>query len=101
MDKNPVLVKFSKSQNPKKKMTAIFFNKDRKKIKTVHFGSKNMSDYTIHKNPERKQNYIKRHSAREDWNNPMTAGALSRFILWNLPTLSSSIKDYKKRFNLK
>jgi hypothetical protein len=29
-----------------------------------------------------------------------SAGALSRWILWNKPTLAASIKDYKKRFGL-
>ena len=31
----------------------------------------------------------------------MTAGSLSRYILWNKPTLKGSISDYRKRFNLK
>jgi len=26
---------------------------------------------------------------------------LARWILWNKPTIKESIKDYKKRFNLK
>ena len=60
-----------------------------------------MSDYTIHKDPERKKRYIERHSGmNEDWNDPLTAGALSRWILWNKPSFEDSIKDFKKRFNL-
>jgi hypothetical protein len=31
-------------------------------------------------------------------NNPMRAGYLSLYILWNLPSLKASIEDYKKRF---
>ena len=31
----------------------------------------------------------------------MTAGALSRWILWNKPTISGSLKDIQKRFNIK
>jgi hypothetical protein len=31
----------------------------------------------------------------------MTPGSLSRWTLWNKKTLSASIADYKKRFNLK
>jgi hypothetical protein len=30
----------------------------------------------------------------------MTAGALSRWILWNEPTLEDSFKDYLQRFDL-
>ena len=40
------------------------------------------------------------HAPREDWDNPMTAGALARWILWDKETLPSSIEDYTRRFNL-
>jgi len=79
---------------------AIFYEGDKKK-KTTHFGSAGMSDFTIHKDEARKKRYLDRHRKREDWNNYMSAGALSRWILWNLPTFSASVADYKKRFNLK
>ena len=88
------------STNPKKKYMAIFYEGDKKK-KTTHFGSRGMSDFTIHKDEARKKRYLDRHRKREDWNNYMSAGALSRWILWNLPTFSASVADYKKRFNLK
>lgn len=76
---------------------AIFYQ-DGKKIKTTHFGAAGMSDYTKHKDKSRKKRYMNRHRTRENWNNPMTAGALSRWILWNKPTLKASIDDYKKKF---
>jgi hypothetical protein len=93
-------VVIKKSTNPKKKYMAIFYEGDKKK-KTTHFGSAGMSDFTIHKDEARKKRYLDRHRKREDWNNYMSAGALSRWILWNLPTFSASVADYKKRFNLK
>ena len=83
-----------------KKLTAIFY-KNGKKIKTVNFGAKGYSDFTIHKDPKRKNRYLDRHKKNENWNDPMTAGSLSRWILWNLPTLDASIKDYLTRFKLK
>ena len=58
------------------------------------------SDYTQHRDPARKQQYLARHAPREHWENPMTAGALARWILWNKETLHSSIQDYTRRFNL-
>ena len=88
-----------KSTIPKKKYTAIFYDGEKKK-KTIHFGASGYSDFLKHKDEERKKRYIDRHKARENWSDPMTAGALSRFILWNKPTLRASIADYKKRFNL-
>ena len=89
---------FKKSTNSKKKYMAVFYENG-KKIKTTHFGAAGMSDYTKHKDPARKQRYMNRHRATEDWSKPMSAGALSRFILWNKPSLKASISDYKKRFN--
>jgi hypothetical protein len=66
----------------------------------THFGAKGMSDFTKHGDEERKERYIKRHRVNENWSDPKSAGALSRFVLWNKPTLSASIQDYKSRFNL-
>jgi len=67
----------------------------------VDFGAVGYEDYTIHKNPERKNLYIQRHKKRENWNDPMTAGFWSRWILWNEPSLINSIKNTEKRFKLK
>ena len=41
-----------------------------------------------------------RHAPREDWNEPMTAGALARWVLWNKETLRESVADYLQRFGL-
>lgn len=95
-----VSVVISPSKNPKKKYTAVF-SKDGKKIKTTHFGSAGMSDFTIHKDKARRQRYLDRHRKRENWESYMTAGSLSRYILWNKPTFTGSLRDFKKRFNLK
>ena len=95
-----VEVKFSKSNIDGKKMKAEFFQNN-KKIKTTHFGATGYSDYTKHKDEERKKKYLERHKKNEDWNNYKTAGSLSKHILWNKPTIEASIKDYKKKFNLK
>lgn len=84
-----------------KKYTATFYDHSKHKIKTTHFGSAGMSDMTQHKNEERKKLYIARHKAREDWNDPHSAGALSRWILWNKPSFRASVTDYMQRFGLK
>jgi hypothetical protein len=94
-----VNIKPSTSQG--KKMMAIFYDEAKKKIKTTHFGQETASDYTLHNDLSRKMNYISRHKEREDWEDYMTAGALSRWILWNKPTLSASIKDYMNKFRLR
>ena len=93
-------VEIKPSTQKDKKFMAIFYDEG-KKVKTTHFGAKGMSDFTIHKDKQRKERYLDRHRKRENWNSFMTAGSLSRWILWNKPTLKASISDYKKRFKLK
>tara|TARA_R110000824_G_scaffold380663_1_gene573128 strand:- start:11 stop:301 length:291 start_codon:yes stop_codon:yes gene_type:complete len=90
----------TKSKAKGKKLTAIFYDKDNKKVRTTHFGAYGMSDYTKNKDPERKKRYLARHRARENWNDYMSAGSLSRYILWGETTLRTSIQKYKQRFNL-
>ena len=89
------LIGIYKSDKKGKKYYALFDNN-----KKVYFGASGYEDYTIHKDLARKEMYIKRHEKNENWNNPMTAGALSRWILWNKQTLSESIADYKQKFRL-
>lgn len=99
-----VLIK--KSSSPNKKLMAIFYEND-KKIKTTHFGSAPNKDFTIYSKESRtkaekeKKKYLARHRVRENWNDYKSSGSLSRYILWNKPTIKASIHDYAKRFNLK
>ena len=92
-------VALRKSTRKDKKWMMIFDGKDI--FKKVHFGAKGYEDYTISGDEDKKKAYLKRHSPREDWSDPMSAGALSRWILWNKPTIKESFKDYAKRFKLK
>jgi hypothetical protein len=73
-------------------------DKDRTK---VHFGAKSSSTYLDHKDETKRKAYIARHKVNEDFNKPMTAGALAKHILWGATTsLRENIKLFKKRFNL-
>jgi len=96
----PVSVVIKKSSKPEKKLQAVFTMSNGRK-RTTHFGAAGMADYTKTRDKEQKSRYLKRHRRNENWDAPMTAGALSRWVLWNLPTRTSSISDYKRRFNLK
>jgi hypothetical protein len=106
-NKKPYSVEISRSSNPEKKLMAVFSDKEGNKIKTTHFGQRGASDYTKHGDKERMERYLERHgggtttSTKEDWKDPTTAGSLSRWILWNKPSLSGSFSDYKRRFGLK
>ena len=97
---NRMYVNIKPSTSQGKKMMAIFYDEAKKKIKTTHFGASGYEDYIGHNDLTRKINYLSRHKEREDWEDYMTAGSLSRWILWNKPTLKESIKDYINRFKL-
>lgn len=89
------------STNPKKKLMAIFYDNDGKKIKTVHFGQASADDYTITNDKEQRTRYRIRHKKDLDTNDYMRAGMLAWNILWGSSTsLNENIKKYKKRFNL-
>ncbi len=89
-----------RSHNKQKKWDAVFIKPDGS-TKTTPFGQKGYSDFTKHKNVTRRQRYLDRHRGMgENWNDPTTPGALSRWVLWNKPTLRGSIADFKKRFHL-
>ena len=70
-----VVIQPTKSKN--KKLEAVIDGK-----KTVPFGQKNASDFTLHKDPERKARYINRHEKREDWTKSgiNTAGFYSKHV---------------------
>tara|TARA_R110002126_G_scaffold258497_2_gene401494 strand:+ start:175 stop:471 length:297 start_codon:yes stop_codon:yes gene_type:complete len=96
------LVSIKPATDGKHKYTAIFSDPK----KTVHFGAKSYNDFTIYSKgdkkiaEEKKVAYIARHRVNEKFDSPATPGSLSRWILWNLPTVTASIADFKKRFNL-
>lgn len=95
----PKLVSISDSTNPKKKLMAVF-KQDSGRNKTIHFGASGYDDYTLTGDKEQRERYRNRHD-KEDWTNPMTAGALSRFILWGeSKSRATNISSFKKRFNL-
>ena len=70
--------------------------------KYVFFGQASASDFTIHKDPERKQRYIKRHEKNESkvWNKSGidTASFWAYRYLWSYPTKREAYEDIKKRF---
>ena len=85
----------TKSKKPDKKYDARIDGS-----KTVSFGQKGASDFTKHKNTDRKERYIDRHKKNEDWNKSgaKAAGVYSKHVLWNKPNLKASVGDINKRF---
>jgi hypothetical protein len=70
----------------------------RKLLALVHKG---YSDYTIHKDDDRKNRYINRHKDKEDWglSGIKTAGFYAKNILWNKKTIQESVNDLNKKYN--
>jgi len=70
--------------------------------KTMHFGQKGASDSTKHRDEERKKRYIQRHSNEDhSISNALSPPFLARNILWNQPTVESSIRDLNKRYKVR
>ena len=90
-----VHVVISKSTKPEKKYKAVIDNK-----KTFHFGSSSHSDYTKHKDDERKKQYLARHKTNEDHSKTVikTAGFYAANVLWNKPTIEGSISNLNKKY---
>lgn len=91
------VIKFKKLTSGAKKFE-ITFNKNGKTY-IRKFGARGMSDFTIHKDKERRERYITRHKKDLKTNDPMKPGYLSMYILWNKPSVSGSLADYKRRLN--
>jgi hypothetical protein len=95
------LISISESPKTDKKLMAVFENSETGRKKTIHFGAKGMDDYTITKDKAQRERYLTRHVKNENWANPVSAGALSRFILWGASTSrATNIAEYRRRFNL-
>ena len=80
------------SSKPDKKYTAVIDNK-----KSINFGQKGASDYTKHKDKERKERYLQRHK-NDNYNNYLYPSFYSTNLLWNKPTITESVKDTNERY---
>jgi hypothetical protein len=94
------LLSIKRDTDGKHKLVATFKNKETGRTKSTHFGAAGYTDFTKSKDEEKKKLYLNRHKKNENWSDPTSAGALSRYILWNKPTIKASIADYKKHFKL-
>ena len=93
------LLSIKSSDKAGKKMVATFENKETGRTKKTYFGASGMSDYTIHKDKERRARYRSRHKKDLNTNDPTRAGYLSYYILWGESTSKQkNISSYKKRF---
>tara|TARA_R110000765_G_scaffold268601_1_gene367581 strand:- start:10091 stop:10396 length:306 start_codon:yes stop_codon:yes gene_type:complete len=91
-----ILVHFGKSPRDGKKYVMKFTSPR----KTIHFGSDVSTTYVEGASETTRNNYIKRHTPREDWDS-VNAGSASRYILWgDNKNLKKNLKSFLKRFGI-
>lgn len=68
--------------------------------KVVHFGQLGGTTYIDHGDKIKRDAYLARHGAgRENWNDPFSAGSLSRYLLWGDSTsLQANHNAFMKKF---
>ena len=92
-------IKVTRTPNAAKSFKAVFTFPD-KRTRTVRFGTE--SNYVLtDKTPQDRRAYRARHRVRENWRDPLSAGALSRYILWGESRdWRENLRDFRKRFKL-
>ena len=96
-----ISIKPLKTGNKKYEAKFEVTNKNGKITKrSTKFGAKGMSDFTKHKDINRRDRYISRHKKDLRTKDPTRAGFLSMYILWNKKTFKASLTDYKRRLNV-
>ena len=82
-----MIIYISESTRPGKKWMA-----QAEGHRTVHFGQRGASDFTIHRDEALRQAYIARHGSKENWGRTgvRTPGWLSRHLLWEKRNLRAA-----------
>jgi len=84
-----------KSKTEGKRYDAIFINVKNQKEKKVSFGQKGEKDFIVLQDKNMRDFYDFKNKDKPI-RDLMSRQALEKYILWNKPTLESSIKDYTK-----
>lgn len=89
-------MKIQPSTRKDKKLMATFSNG-----KVVHFGAKGSKTYLDTGDKVKREAYLARHRVNENWTDPYTPGALSRWLLWGDSTsLEANHQAFMKRFGV-
>jgi hypothetical protein len=85
-----------KSTRKGKRFMATFANG-----KTVHFGATAGRTYIDHQDKAKRTAYLARHKVNENWNDPYSAGALARWLLWGDSTsLEANHQAFMNKFKV-
>lgn len=103
------LLRIEESTRPDKKLQAVFTDDGRHRTerqRTVHFGARGYGDFIEYGKRSaalgaaKRAAYIARHGATETWTRPDTAATLSRYILWEKPSLRTAISSFRAKFRV-
>lgn len=93
----PILIYFGKSKRKGKKKVMIFRNP----TMNIHFGSDISQTYVEGASKNTRDNYLKRHRVRENWNK-INPGSASAIILWGkTKSITKNLSEYIKKFKIK
>lgn len=94
------LEKVERTLDNKKAFKATFIKENGKK-KITRFGTGSNFVLNKKKTEQDKINYLKRHKVNENWNDPTSAGSLSKNLLWgDSRNMKSNLRDFKTKFKL-
>lgn len=74
--------------------------------RTVHFGARGHGDFIQYWRRDtqlaraKRAQYVARHGATESWDDPARPATLSRYILWERPTLRAAVAAFRRRFGV-
>lgn len=89
-------MKIETSTRADKRLMATFANG-----KVVHFGQRGSQTYIDHGDERKRTAYLARHRSRENWDDPYSAGALSRWLLWgDSKSLDVNHDTFMRRFRV-
>ena len=96
------LLRVEPSLQRHKKLRAVFDDG-----RSVNFGGRGCGDFIEYSavGPPglaraKRRAYIARHGATERWGDPAAPATLSRYLLWERPTLREAVENYRKRFKV-
>ena len=81
-----------------KEFTAYFLKDGKEKI--TRFGTSSNFLLNSSKTEADRKAYISRHKVNENWNDPTSAGALSRYLLCETRSLTKNIRRFRKRYGV-
>jgi hypothetical protein len=80
-----------------KKWRAIFTDTKTGKQFSTNFGGAGYIDYTLGATDAQRDAYRKRH-AKDNLNDPFSAGSLSMEVLWSVKDIKQAINAYAKKY---